>query len=377
MPTKYMQEAFDYQLFTDTYFLRSLMILKAENLNPYVRYQVFFRGESGVIDGVEEAIDFLKANTKFVENGGSIWSLRDGEMYAAEETVMVLEGFVQDLIATETVLLGILSGATTLKNNEEAPRAEDVKKKIRSLVSLVEKRPVIYFGARHFHYKYDELLSKAAFEGGASDCSTDNGAKTVGKKGVGTIPHALECIYAWKYGIEKAVLESTKAFDKIIDPDVPRIALIDFANHEIDDTLQVAQKLGERLYGVRIDTAGENLMQGQGKIVGHEADPHWAGKGVSIGGVYTLKKTLLSHGFGNVKIVLSGGFGNPEKVKAFVDAEKELGIRLFDTLGVGEVAPGRFATMDIVGVGEKSTSIMPVAKVGRRYKENKRLTRVY
>lgn len=364
---------FDYHLYTDAYFLRSLEILKGENLNPYVRYQIFFRGEDGLVSGVSEVMHFLAQSTDLFKHGGGVFALSDGEIYSPEETVMVLEGYAQDLITTETVLLGMLSHATTKKNGGRSPDPQEVTGRIGEIVALVQGRSVVYFGARHFHFRDDEVIARAAFTGGVSDCSTDSGAKAFGKKGVGTIPHALECIYAWKYGGENAVLESTKAFDRVIAPEIPRIALIDFANRERDDAVRVAESLGSKLFGIRVDTAGENMMQGQEKLLGHENDPFWYGKGVTVGGVYALKKALLAGGFDDVKIVLSSGFGNPEKVKAFISAEKELGLRLFDMLGVGEVAPGRFATMDIVGVGEEKNSLRPIAKAGREYKPNPRL----
>ena len=39
----------------------------------------------------------------------------------------------------------------------------------------------------------------SAFENGCKFVATDNGAAQVGKKGSGTIPHALENIYAYYY----------------------------------------------------------------------------------------------------------------------------------------------------------------------------------
>ena len=74
--------------------------------------------------------------------------------------------------------------------------------------------------------------------------------------------------------------------------------------------------------------------------------------------------------------MLSSGFGDIRKVRAFVKAEKELGIRLFDSLGVGQIFPVRAATMDIVGVGETIDNIRPISKVGRHEKSYKRLHRV-
>ena len=190
---------------------------------------------------------------------------------------------------------------------------------------------------------------------------------------MGTIPHALETVYAWLYGYENAVVESTKAFNRVIDKAVPRIALIDYANKEVDDSVRTADALEGRLYGVRIDTCGENVMQGASANGNHKDAKYWFGAGVTVSGVYAVRKALDEAGHEDVKIILSSGFGEPEKVRAFVKAEKELGIKLFDALGVGGVFPARMSTMDIVAVGEDRYNLKPMAKVGRGYHPNKRL----
>lgn len=368
-----------FDLYTDAYFLRSLAILKAENLNPFVRAQVFIREGPGEIAGISEVITMLQAYTQFFQNGGEAFVLVEGARYLSGETVVVLEGRVQDILPLETMMLGVLSAETTLANGGTAPDMDAVTKRMEKIVSLIGRRPVFYFGARHWRYDWDFEIAKAAFAGGATDASTDIGAAAAGtaakKKGVGTIPHALECIYAWKYGLQNAVVTTTKVFDRVIDVDVPRVALIDFANREIDDTLAVVSELGERLSAVRVDTPGENSMQGARAVIGHETDLYWTGTGVTIGGVYGLRLALDEHGYKKTQILLSSGFGDPEKVRAFVLAEKELGLKLFDGLGVGELFPVRSATMDIVGVGETKDTLVHIAKKGRGHRPNPRLVR--
>ena len=361
-------------LYTDKYFLRSVEVLKKEKLNPFVRAQIFLRKGPGRIYGITDATTIIKT---IYRNRIKVLSLREGEQYDSEEIIMVVEGRAQDVIMLETVVLGILSAETTKANDRTTPDVREVTKSAREIVKTVGGRPVVYFGARHWRYDMDETISRAAFAGWVADASTDIGAHTCGKEGVGTIPHALECIYAWKHGTEHAVVESAKAFDRYIDPHVPRIALIDFANKEIDDTLAVARLLGSKLYGIRVDTCMENVMQGSDRVLKMFAGKeYWHGRGVTIAGVYLLRKQLNEAGFPDVKIMLSSGFGNIEKVHAFVVAEKELGIRLFDSLGVGQLFPVRVATMDIIGVGATLENIRPIAKVGRSEKKNPRLRQV-
>ena len=233
---------------------------------------------------------------------------------------------------------------------------------MQKIVNLVKPRPISYFGARHWRYDRDYDIARSCMLAGAKHCSTDEGAKAWGEncKGIGTIPHALEVIYHWKYGLKEAVYKATEAFNKHIEKGIPRVALVDYANLEITDSLSVAPIVD----GIRIDTCGENYMQGILPLKTND-------RGVSINGVWLVRSLLNSESYNKVKIILSSGFGNPEKVKAFIDAEKILGIKLFDGLGVGGVFNSRMATADIIEVDGKT-----IHKVGRTPRPNERLRRI-
>jgi nicotinate phosphoribosyltransferase len=381
--------------YTDKYFSRTLKILQESNLNPTIRAQVFIRKGPGEVSGITEALHLINEKSSFFKNGGKAWALEDGDKYESKDTVIVLEGKLQDIVEFETIYLGIISRATTARNDSVANvDLASVTQKMKAVVDASEGRPVIYFGARHWHWEEDSAIAEAAFNGGAIGASTDAAASVISKSGVGTIPHVLENAFAYKCGKENAVVESTVAFDKIIDKSVPRIALIDYNNKEIDDSLAVANKLKDKLWGVRVDTCGENVMQSavasfdpsdtkewiqSGKPLISQNHPHsknWVGTGVTITGVYALRKALDEAGFSDVKLVLTSGFGNAEKVKAFVYAEKLLGVKLFDQLGVGELYHTRSSTMDVVSVKDSDGEWVPLSKVGRGYRPNSNLKEV-
>lgn len=385
-----------FEPFSDKYFLRTHEILNAEGLNPFVRAQVFIRKGPGEVAGVEESLAMLEKFTNLKGLNGRVYALPEGATYRPRETLMVIEGPIQEIIALETLYLGALSAATTRANDHvERVDTAAAEENMRKIVELLGGRPVSYFGARHWSYQEDAAIALAAHRGGATSCSTDAGAETFGQVGQGTIPHALENIYAWKLGKERAVVEATLAFDRVIAPEVPRIALIDYNNRELDDSVAVADALQGRLYAVRVDTCGENVAQGalisarceeadawraQGVTLPAEDAPEarfWYGTGVTVTGVYALRRALDQFGHKDVKIILTSGFGDPAKVKAFVDAEKTLGVKLFDALGVGGIfKPCRMATMDIVAVGDTEESMTPISKVGRPYNPNPRLERM-
>lgn len=365
----------NYRPFIDKYFLRAKEILKAEELNPFVRAQVFVRKGPGKIYGINEAVAILDKYSKLSKNRGRVFSLEEGSNYSPTETLMVIEARIQDIVDLETMYLGVISAETTKRNDNVDIDLKKVEENMAKVFEASGRRPVSYFGARHWRYDLDSAISRAAFDGGASSCSTDVGAEIVGKVGIGTIPHALEAIYAWKYGMNQAVSESTRAFDKVMDPKIPRIALVDFANREILDSLKTAEFLEGRLYGVRLDTCGENVAEGAIRKINCKMpqSKYWFGKGVTASSAFFLRENLDKFGFNDVKIMLSSGFGNPEKVKAFVDAEKYSGKKLFDALGVGGIFQSRFSTMDIVGVGDDLDNLQPISKIGRYYKPNSRL----
>jgi len=235
------------QKFSDKYFLRANEILKADDLNPWVNMQVFVRKGPGKIAGINEAIELITQNSNIEKVGGRIYAKQDGALYQPTETVMNIIAPVQEIMELETVYLGIIAAATTRQNDKKEIDLKSIQRNVEQIVELAKDRPVLYFGARHWHYSEDKDIASAAFAGGAFQAATDNGAKVAGKLGVGTIPHALENVYAYKYGKNKAVVESTKAFDKHMDLAIPRIALVDYNNKEISDTLDTIYALPQSI----------------------------------------------------------------------------------------------------------------------------------
>lgn len=362
-----------HQPYADKYFLRTKEILEANKLNPWVRAQVFIRDGPGKVYGINESLDILDKYSPLEEHGGRVYSLKEGSNYNSKDTLMVIEAPIQDIIELETMYLGVLTAETTKANDNHGVDLKQVKENMSRVVEAAQGRPVSYFGARHWRYDEDAAITRAAYNGGAISTSTDIGAATFNQEGMGTIPHALENVMAWKYGYKNAVKEATKAFDEVIDPSIPRIALIDYANRELDNSIATAKALDGRLYGVRVDTCGENIAQGAIVRGEHENSKYWFGNGVTISGVHSLRKVLDKNDYRGTRIILTSGFGDVNKVKAFTDAEQELGIKLFDGLGVGGVYKARMATMDIVAVGDSLDNMVDTSKVGRYFTPNENL----
>ena len=90
----------------------------------------------------------------------------------------------------------------------------------------------------------------AAYISGALGVSTDANAEWWGSRGMGTVPHALIAAYGGD------TVLATKKFAEYIDPSVNVISLVDFDNDCVGTSLAVARALGNRLWGVRLDTSG-------------------------------------------------------------------------------------------------------------------------
>ncbi len=351
--------------YTDKYFLRTNEILIREGLNPRVSIKVFTRGE-GNVAGIEDAIEVIEKYSDLRSTGGELWVTRCNK-YANKEPLMIIKGPVQSFEELETMYLGVLSHAISEKAGIKAATAEEVREKCGRLRDIYGDKPMLYFGARHYHWSLDKQIAKAALEGGAVQTSTDIGSSNIGLDGVGTTPHVLTIVLANKYGKKHATLKTAQLFDKYMPADIPRVTLCDTFNRELDDSLTVAQYFGERKNVFRIDTCGENIGQGGALYKGQKAkDPEYkTGTGVTIELAENLRMNLIHHGYGDyTSTFLSSGFSNEEKAKAFMRADeafrKRTGYDLFAGVGIGEVTKAIFCTADIFEIDDK-----PMSKTGR------------
>ncbi|MGD2279275.1 MAG: nicotinate phosphoribosyltransferase [Candidatus Omnitrophota bacterium] len=323
--------------YSDKYFVRTKEILKKDNNHSRVLMQVFCRKDA-VVCGLDEAIAILKLCADRPDEL-VIRALYDGDEVKAGETVMTIEGDYSTFAHLETVYLGVIARPTAV--------ATAVKK----VVKAARDKKILFFPARFDHYRVQTTDGYAAFISGALGVSTDAQALWWGEKGLGTVPHGL--IAAYGGNTVKAAL----AFDRYMPNDIQRIVLTDFNNDNIGTSLEVAEALGKKLWGVRFDTAEDVRdvsVRGKGK----------SSYGVCPELVFKARKVFDKHGFDWVKIVVSSGF-NEEKIRRFI----KLGVP-FDAVGVGSSLMREKIdfTADVVKLNGKSC-----VKVGRKYKPNRRL----
>ena len=277
-----------------------------------------------------------------------IHALHDGDRIEPWETVMTIQGLPQHFAHLESVYLGILARRTLVATN------------VAGVVEAARGKPILFFADRFDHYENQTGDGYAAMLGGAYGVATDMMGEWWGKKGVGTIPHALiACFYG-------DTAEATIAFAKQY-PDVPCISLVDFHNDCVTTALEVADRFrreGLKLWGVRLDTSENMVDQSliRNKQMGSEKPT-----GVNPLLVRNVRRALDEHDYQEVKTVVSGGF-NRDKIETFEKQSVPV-----DAYGVGSslLKGGNDFTADLVIVDGQ-----PVAKTGRWFRPNPKLVRV-
>ena len=130
--------------------------------------------------------------------------------------------------------------------------------------------------------------------------------------------------------------------------------LVDFDNDSVRTALDVADALGDKLWGVRLDTS-ERLVD---RSLWHEMGD-FRPTGVNEVLVRRVRKALDEAGHDRIRIVVSGGF-DAERIRSF----EEQGVPV-DSYGVGSslIRGSNDYTADVVLVEGK-----PCAKVGRHFR---------
>ena len=337
--------------YTDAYFNFSKELLEAEGRHPTVTMQVFQKRHS-VLGGIDEAVAVLKecAGTFGPEGYEPGWdtldvrALYEGDEITPHETVMTIEGDYSLFAHLETVYLGCLARRTLIMRN------------VREVVEAAAGKPILYFPARHDHWLVQTGDGWAAHVAGAIGVSTDAQASWWGGRGVGTVPHALIAAY------DGDTAAAAEAFARRFADEMNVVVLVDFENDSVRTALEVADALGDRLWGVRLDTSDKLVDRSLWHAMGS-----FHPTGVNPELVRRVREALDRAGHERVKIVVSGGF-DADRIREFEAMDAPV-----DSYGVGSslVRGANDFTADVVRVGGRDC-----AKVGREHRPNPRLERV-
>jgi nicotinate phosphoribosyltransferase len=386
--------------------LTTKQLAQVETGNLEVEMQWFTRrpGKTVVV-GVDKALAMLRGAAgdldemgRFVERWPflQVEAVHDGDVVAYTGDplnimpVIRVRGRYRDFALLETPTLGILTRASRVATN------------VYDTLVAARGKPVLFFPARFdLHevqaadgYAYNIAVQRFNhdFQGTvARFVSTDAQGDWWGGAGGGTVAHAaIACFFG-------DTAEVMLAFASTRPPQVPRIALVDFNNDSVGDSLTVLNAMfarfreytdaGDtteaekfRLYGVRLDTGGSvrdinvpplgdpSLDLGVNPrlcfIVRQALNSAWESWNLPLSWKERAREYCRQ-----VKIVVSGGF-NPEKITRFerlnvpVDIYA-VGSSLFDNHGPTVTD----FTADVVQV-KVGGDWHAVAKVGRRACEN-------
>ncbi len=389
--------------------------VSAENIYPgdiEVEMQWFTRrtGKTIVV-GVDKALSMLRQCTGYWQGDQFIQTADQLEVYAVHDgcitqsngdplnvqPVIKVRGRYRDFAILETPTLGILTRASRVATN------------VYQALQAARGKPMLFFPARFdLHevqaadgYAYNIAVQRFNMDFASTlgpYVSTDAQGDWWGGNGGGTVSHsAIACFLG-------DTAEAMLSFATTLPGDIPRIALVDFNNDCIADSLAVCRAMFNRyrqmvdagnlkeaerfrLFGVRLDTSA-SLRDAAVTPIGDPA----LDLGVTPRLVFAVRKALdtdweswkLPQEWRQraraycqaIKIIVSGGF-NPEKISRF-----EMLMVPVDIYGVGSSLFDNHSatvtdfTADVVRVRVHGEWI-DLAKVGRRPCKNPDLERVW
>ncbi len=387
---------------------------KVHNGDIIVEMQFFTRrAPFALVVGVDEALAILQECTGYFDDAGQfvnafdqmeVWAVHDGTFahYDGDpmfvEPVIKVRGRYRDFAVLETPILGVLTEASRVATN------------VYNVLVATRGKDVLFFPARFAHYKLQALhgyaysIAVQAFnakpgQNSHAFVSTDDQGAWWGGKGGGTIAHAsIACFLG-------DTAETMIQFARVMPPEMPRIALVDFQNDCVGTSLQVMERMFKvyaelwqagmqdearryKLFAVRPDTSGNMRDVSVEPLGDKELDC-----GVNPRLVWALR-TAMDNAYKSwhvapgmvdiarqwcrdVKIVVTGGF-TATKIKHFEDLDVPV-----DIYGVGSSLLENSSkngsntdyTADIVRV-KIGDVWYPMAKIGRQPGDNPNLIRV-
>ncbi|MGY0398351.1 MAG: nicotinate phosphoribosyltransferase [Ostreibacterium sp.] len=330
--------------FSAVYFLKTTEIARYHLPNKKVTMQ-FFQKQQAILCGIDEAVALIQCFAQEPEKL-TIRALHDGDKITPYETVLTIEGEYDKFGYLEGVIDGILARRTSVATH------------VYNTVQVAGNKHVIFMGDRDDHFSQQAGDGYSAFIGGSSAQATYAMNEWWGEQGMGTMPHALIQLFGGD------LIAACHAYRQAF-PDDSLVALVDYHNNIIADSLAVAKVFGSDLYAVRVDTAKHMIDQyflDNPQELG-QFDP----RGVNKRLIQVLRQHLDANDFQHVKIIGSGGF-DVQKIKDFEQSNTPV-----DAYGVGSslLKVNISFTGDCVCLeGEKQ------AKAGRNYHHNSRLKSV-
>lgn len=364
-----------------------------------------------IVVGLDKALTMLQHCTGYFEGDQfintsanlQVWALEDGETVDYEgdplhvQPVMRVRGRYRDFSALETPTLGILTRSSRIASN------------VYETIRAARGKPMMFFPARFdLHevqaadgYAYNIGLQRYNKDYASTlgpFVSTDAQGDWWGGSGGGTVAHSAIASFLGD------TAEAMIAFSRVLPLSITRIALVDFNNDCVTDSLRTCKAMFDEyrklveagneqeaaryiLYGVRLDTSA-SLRDASVLPLG---DPN-LDMGVNPRQVFLLRQKLdtaweswdlpaewrerARNYCQNVKIVVSGGF-NPEKISRFEKLQVPVDIYAVGSYLLSNDGPTvTDFTADVVRI-KIGDEWVDLAKVGRRAIDNPAMKRVW
>jgi nicotinate phosphoribosyltransferase len=258
----------------DIYFERTKRILEASGLSG-TKVCAEITGSSlprgwpwGVFCGLEEVIR-LTEGLPISMSGipeGTVFRTRTAD--SVRVPLLNIFGAYTNFGIMETAILGMLCQASGIATSAARTKL------------AAKDKTIIAFGNRRMHPAIAGVLDRSSYIGGCDAVSSKIGGDIIGREPIGTVPHTLMILM----GSNEAAF---RAFDTVIEKDVPRIMLIDTFSDERAAALEACSIIKD-LKGVRLDTPGSR--RGNFKELINE-----------------VRWELDMNGYKDVDIIVSGG----------------------------------------------------------------------
>jgi nicotinate phosphoribosyltransferase len=263
----------------DLYLHRTQRVLRNEGLNPPVVMD-FSPSYPGTLCGTMEVRAILSKVAP--EGARELWAVDEGDDVDVDEVCLSIRAAYSPFGLYETAICGVLASSTGW-----ATAARECVREARGV-------PIVSVGAHSVHPSVAPVMDYAAVVGGCFTGSTVLGTKLAGTPPTATVSGALIQIMG---SANKAI----EAFDRSVAPEVPRIAYVDPRGDVVAQTLEIADKMKERLNAVRI-----------ARIPGARL--------VTAEVIKELRKGLDGAGHRHVEIVVSGEM-SPARIKRLLDED--------------------------------------------------------
>ena len=203
-----------------------------------------------IVVGVDKSLEMLRHCTgywegdKFVDTSDKleVWAVHDGTVVKSDgnplnaEPVIKVRGRYRDFALLETPTLGVLTRSSRVATN------------VYETLMAARGKPVLFFPARFdLHevqaadgYAYNIAIQRFNMDFShqiGSFVSTDAQGDWWGGAGGGTVAHAAIASFLGD------TAEAMMQFSRILPANIPRIALVDFNNDSVRDTLRVLEAM--------------------------------------------------------------------------------------------------------------------------------------